>query len=108
VRREAVNAVRENYQNSDAALAEISRRLTTFYADRGGADQALVRRAVAATQDVWASNVFPAMRVTWGTYPSHIGHVDSPGCSRCHNDTHKAADGKVISQDCELCHTLPE
>jgi hypothetical protein len=108
VRREAVNAVRENYQDKKAALAEISRRLTTFYADGGGADQALVRRAVAATQDVWASNVFPAMRVTWGTYPSHIGHVDSPGCSRCHDDTHKAADGKVISQDCELCHTLPE
>ena len=107
VRREAALAVREPYADRQAALAEIARRLSGFYADRG-ADPALVRRAVAATQDVWASNVFPAMRVTWGTYPSHIGHVDSPGCSRCHDDSHKAADGKVISQDCELCHTLPE
>jgi len=108
VRREAVNAVRETYQDKQAALAEIARRLTRFYDERGGVDPALVRRAIAATQDVWATNVFPAMRVTWGTYPNHIGHVDSPGCSRCHDDSHKTADGKVISQDCELCHTVPE
>ncbi|HEX5075229.1 MAG TPA: NapC/NirT family cytochrome c, partial [Gemmatimonadaceae bacterium] len=108
VRREAVNAVRESYPDKQSALAEIGRRLSRFYDERGGVDPALVRRAVAATQDVWANNVFPAMRVTWGTYPNHIGHVDSPGCSRCHDDSHKAADGKVISQDCELCHTLPE
>ena len=108
VRREAVTAMRENYPDKQAALAEISRRLTGFYASRGGVDQGLVRRAVAATQEIWATNVFPAMRVTWGTYPSHLGHTDSPGCSRCHDDSHKAADGKVISQDCELCHTLPE
>jgi len=108
VRREAVNAVRESYQDKQAALKEIAQRLTRFYDERGGVDPAMVRRAVAATQDVWATNVFPAMRVTWGTYPNHIGHVDSPGCSRCHDDSHKAADGKVISQDCELCHTVPE
>jgi hypothetical protein len=63
---------------------------------------------VTATQDLWSTNVFPSMKVTWGTYPSHIGHIDSPGCARCHDDSHKSADGKVISQDCELCHTLPE
>ena len=108
VRREAVKAVRENHPDTQVALAEITRRLTGFYADRGGADQALVRRAVEATRELWATNVFPAMRVTWGTYPSHLGHTDSPGCFRCHDDSHKAADGKVISQDCELCHTLPE
>jgi hypothetical protein len=30
--------------------------------------------------------------------------VDSPGCFRCHDDEHKASDGRVIKQDCELCH----
>jgi hypothetical protein len=34
--------------------------------------------------------------------------VDSPGCFRCHDDEHKSADGGVISQSCELCHTAPE
>jgi hypothetical protein len=67
-----------------------------------------VRRAVTATREVWATNIFPAMNVRWGTYPNHIGHVDTPGCFRCHDDTHKTSAGKVISQDCELCHTAPE
>ena len=44
------------------------------------------------------------MNVKWGTYPNHIGHIDSPGCFRCHDDEHKASDGAVIRQDCEICH----
>jgi hypothetical protein len=46
------------------------------------------------------------MKVTWGTYPNHIGHVQSPGCWRCHDDAHESAGGKVISQECETCHSL--
>ena len=107
-RREAVAAVRETHADRAAALDAIAARLTKFYASRGDIDPGLVRRAVAATQDVWSTNIFPAMKVTWGTYPNHIGHTDTPGCFRCHDDSHKTADGKVISQDCELCHTLPE
>jgi hypothetical protein len=107
-RREAVAALKGTYPNRDAALGSIGKRLTTFYSSRSGVDPGLVWRAVAATQEAWATNVFPLMKVTWGTYPNHIGHVDTPGCFRCHDDAHKTADGKVISQECELCHSLPE
>jgi hypothetical protein len=107
-RREAVAAVREPHADRPGALNAISSRLTKFYASRGNVDARLVSRAVSATQEIWSTNIFPAMKVAWGTYPNHIGHVDTPGCFRCHDDSHKTADGKVISQDCELCHTLPE
>ena len=46
------------------------------------------------------------MKVTWGTYPNNIGHVDFPGCFRCHDDAKKTSDGRVIKQDCELCHKM--
>jgi nitrate/TMAO reductase-like tetraheme cytochrome c subunit len=105
-RREAVAAVRAEYADRAAALAAIAQRLEAFYRERGGADARLVQRAIAASQDAWARNVFPAMKVTWGTYSGHLGHLDAPGCFRCHDDEHKAADGSVIRQDCELCHTL--
>ena len=108
VRREAVAAVRGAYTDRTAALKAIESRLTSFYGSRGEVNAALVGRAVRATQNVWTANVFPPMRVTWGTYPSHIGHVDSPGCFRCHDDSHKTTDGQVIAQDCELCHSIPE
>ena len=42
-----------------------------------------------------------------GTYANNLGHMDSPGCFRCHDDSHKTADGKdAISQDCGVCHQV--
>jgi len=107
-RREAVAAVKAEYADRDAAMAGIEKHLRDFYAQQAGADAQAVGRAVTGAQQLWSENVFPAMKVTWGTYPSNIGHVDAPGCFRCHDDEHKTADGAVIKQDCELCHTAPE
>jgi hypothetical protein len=102
VRREAVAAVSAEYPDHAAAIRAIRNQLTTFY-DGGDADLALVEAAIRGTQDVWESNVFPRMKVTWGTYPNHLGHVETPGCFRCHDDR-ASADGRTISQDFELCH----
>jgi hypothetical protein len=108
VRREAVAAVTPDYTDKSAALQAIAARLREYYGKNPPPDARLVERAIAGTQDVWASNVFPAMRVKWGTYPNHLSHVDTNGCFRCHDDEHKASDGTVIRQDCELCHKQAE
>jgi hypothetical protein len=65
-----------------------------------------VDRAVGAVQDIYDRNVFPAMKVTFGSYPNNVGHIDSPGCFRCHDDEHKSTDGGKIGQDCETCHAI--
>ena len=57
-------------------------------------------------QAIYRRNVFPAMKVAWGTYPNNIGHEDFLGCFRCHDDSHKRADGRAITQDCNACHTI--
>ena len=106
-RREAIAAVSEEYASRQAAMDGIAARLRGFYRDKS-ADQQLVEQAVRATQTVYSRNVFPSMAVKWGTYPNHLGHVDTPGCFRCHDDEHKSKEGRVIRQDCELCHTEPE
>ena len=62
--------------------------------------------ATAQVRDIYLRNVFPEMKIAWGTYPDNIGHEDFPGCFRCHDDKHKSADGKVINQDCEACHAV--
>ena len=108
IRRETVTVLKQPHATRDAALQAIAGRLHGFYQSRPGTDERLLDRAVAGAQDTWAHNVFPAMKVTWGSYPNHLGHVDSPGCFRCHDDEHTAADGTVISQSCDLCHTPPE
>lgn len=106
-RREAVAAVKEEYPNKDAALAAIAGRFREFYKTQS-ADADKVNRIIAGTQDVWARNVFPAMKVTWGTYINNISHIDTPGCFRCHDDEHTSKDGRVIKQDCEMCHKEQE
>ena len=65
-----------------------------------------VERAVVGTQQLYRRNIFPTMNVGWGTYPNNIGHMDFPGCFRCHDENHKTKDGKTIGQDCALCHEI--
>jgi len=42
--------------------------------------------------------------VSWATYPNNLGHMDFPGCFRCHDGSHATPDGKTITQDCNTCH----
>jgi hypothetical protein len=106
-RREAVEALKQTYPDATTAEQEIARRLRAFYtANDPSGHEAEVGRLVQTTQFLYARNVFPVMKVTWGTHPSNLGHTDAPGCFRCHDDQHKSSDGRVIPQDCDLCHTI--
>jgi hypothetical protein len=46
------------------------------------------------------------MKVVWNTYPNHIGHQDSPGCFRCHDNKHKTDTGEKIGKKCGTCHNI--
>ena len=108
-RREIVHLVKASYPSQAAALSAIDQGLRSFYQSNGGTeDQHAVTQTVMAAQDLYRRNVFPPMKVTWGSYPDNKGHVASIGCFRCHDDSHKAADGSTISADCEFCHTQIE
>jgi hypothetical protein len=98
-----VAALTGGYSSDDAAQDGVARRLSAAY-PRSDAD---VNQAIAVTRRLYAQNVFPEMRVTWGTYGSELGHTDLPGCFRCHDDAHKTRDGRAIRQDCALCHQTP-
>ena len=95
--------------------------LAAFLTDAYGADHpealpALTAKLDATTAvltDILERNVFPAMKVEWGTYRSFIGHMDETGdyadaggCFRCHDDEHESDDGRTISQDCDACHSI--
>jgi hypothetical protein len=106
VRREAVAALEARVKAPTGPTA--GRQLEAFYAKdypalANGRD-ARLRRAIAAVDAIEARHVFPSMRVAFASYPDRISHTDDKGCFRCHDEEHKAADGRVISQDCERCH----
>jgi hypothetical protein len=110
VRREGRKLLRADYASHDEARTNIQTGLAAFYRDNypetATAMTAQIGSAATAIGDIYANNVFPVMNVGWDTYPNHIGHEQSPGCFRCHNDEHESDDGQVISQDCDTCHSL--
>ena len=110
VKREALRLLTASYPSQDAARAGIAQGLETFYkssyADAATAKAPAIAAAGKALGDIYAWNVFPAMKVTWGTYKSNIGHDDAPGCMRCHDKKHVAADGARITGSCKSCHTV--
>jgi NapC/NirT cytochrome c family, N-terminal region len=110
VKREALRLVKAEYADQDRAGQAIESELTAFYRDKYPdvfkTKSTDVRKAVDSVRQVYASNVFPAMKVGWGTYPNNVGHQDFPGCFRCHDGSHAAPDGRVISQDCDSCHNV--
>jgi nitrate/TMAO reductase-like tetraheme cytochrome c subunit len=109
VRREAVRLLKSDYPDEGAALAAIESGLRgTYQASKASIDQAALAQAIAATQNLYRANVFPVMKVTWGTYFDNIGHSTSNGCFRCHDGSHVARDGSSINADCVSCHDGPE
>ena len=107
-RREGVRLMKSSYANADAAAGAIDREFRGFYKSQGRTvDEKEVTRTVAALQAVYRRNVFPAMKVTWGSYPDNRGHLTSTGCFRCHDGSHADASGATISAECELCHKDP-
>jgi hypothetical protein len=111
-RREAVETLKAQYPDRPTAEEQIAQRLRAFYGQNyaalalaHGSD---IDQLVRAAQRLYARNVFPVMNVSWGTHENNLGHTDTPGCFRCHDDQHKTADGRVIKQDCDLCHDIQQ
>jgi hypothetical protein len=110
VHKEGLELLKGNYGSQGEAQAKIPQQLEAFY--RGSnpdvltAKADLVKAASAELVTLYSQNVFPYMKVTWGTHPNHIGHMSYPGCFRCHDGDHNAKDGKSITQDCAACHNL--
>lgn len=110
-KKQAMAALKRDYPDRDTAAREIAGAFTEFY--RKGypqlyaSNKGAVESAITAVQAIYARNIFPDMKITWGTYPSNLGHTDSPGCFRCHDGNHASADGKTIPNDCTTCHEMP-
>ena len=109
IKREGVRILTETvYDSHEAARAGISAAVRTFYEQNYPdlASSPAVEQAARALGDAYCWNNFPHMKVTWNLYPNHIGHQESPGCFRCHDNKHKADDGEKVSRKCSTCHEI--
>ena len=110
IKQQAVAVLAKDHPSTDAAMRAIQADLQGFYRenhpDIHAAKQKQIAGASAALQQIFKTIRFPEMKVDWRTHPDNIGHMATLGCFRCHDDQHVSRDGKRISKDCDLCHTV--
>ncbi len=127
LRREAIALLKVDYASREAAAAGLRAGLDRLYGaqpaqpaqpaqaaqpkqpaqpDPGPPRAPMVEAAAVELAAIWGRNVWPQMKIGWGTYPTLLGHQQAPGCFRCHDGEHATREGKVISNDCDLCHSI--
>jgi len=110
IHKESLQLLKATYSSQEQARAEIPQELTNFYRQSNpdvlASKASQVQAAGKELVTLYTQNVFPFMKVTWGTHPNNIGHMSYPGCFRCHDGNHTAKDGSSIPQDCSVCHNL--
>lgn len=110
VHKEGLLLLKGTYASQDEATSKITSGLEAFYRSQypaaWSAQHAQIQQAANTLATIYSNNVFPFMKVTWGTHPNNIGHNNYPGCFRCHDGSHTSKDGKTVTNDCSACHNL--
>jgi len=110
VKKQSLAVLQAAYASRADAARRIPAAVEAYYRDSQPAvyaqRQAEVKAAAQRVLEIYDRNVFPEMNVKWGSYPNNIGHMDFPGCFRCHDGAHTEPGGRTVSQDCNACHNL--
>lgn len=110
IKREAVAALIKPYPDVKTAEVQIGASLTDFYRanypDLWETHRAPIFEAIDRVREIYRQTFFPAMKVDWRTYPDNIGHLNSPGCFRCHDGRHINQRNERLSHECGICHTF--
>jgi NapC/NirT cytochrome c family, N-terminal region len=116
IREDSTKVLESEYSSRDEATEKIVEDLLELVSKRHGNDfvaehEKEILGSGSFLLEAYLNNVWPKMKVTWGTYRQHLGHQNAEvgyGCFRCHDDDHETKFGKVIKQDCDMCHDEPE
>lgn len=112
IKREAVKVLDTDYASRQEAVSTIKQRLEEFYKNKYPQVYAEKKnsldQSIQTVINIYRANIFPTMKASWKSYPDNIGHFISPGCFRCHDNKHKTVEGKVLSNQCTICHTIIE
>jgi len=110
IKKTAMGILRNNFPTKDTALMQIREGIINYYksgfSEFFEKNQAKIDQSIVSLQKAYSQNSFPGMKVTYDVYPDHIGHLESEGCFRCHNDSFRSDNGRKITRDCNLCHTI--
>jgi hypothetical protein len=109
-KQQAVAVLSKEYPSTSQAVTAIARDFSGYYQKNYPAvvqsKSASINRSSDTLRQIFQNTRFPEMSVDWRSHRDNVGHLYSLGCFRCHDDQHVSPDGKRISKECTLCHTV--
>ena len=110
IKRACIDATLPIYPTKDTAMMKIDSIMRDFYTTKYPEiikeKPEVLEAAIIGLQKVFSMNIFPEMKVRYDVYPDHIGHKETNGCFRCHDNLHISKEGKTITKDCNICHEI--
>jgi len=103
IKKTAVEILTQSYISEKDALEKIAASLNTKYSG-----DPRLQSSITEIQKIYTDNFFPEMKTNWKTHPNNLGHMEFPGCFRCHDGDHKTPDGtqSIKANDCNACHVI--
>ncbi|HEX5600942.1 MAG TPA: cytochrome c3 family protein [Pyrinomonadaceae bacterium] len=109
LKRQSVEVLTRQYNTTGEAVNTIGSHLDQFYktnyADVYASKNASIKSSISEVQRLFQTYIFPEMKTDWQAHPDNLGHFYFTGCFRCHDGEHVSDKGKVIRNDCNVCHT---
>lgn len=110
IREKGIEVLKGAYTTQTQALDAIA-KLDAYYQsefpDFYSENSPKITDAIAEIQQIYINSVYLEQKVDWESHPNNVGHVNSPGCFRCHDGKHLDADQQAIRLECNLCHSVP-
>jgi nitrate/TMAO reductase-like tetraheme cytochrome c subunit len=110
IKLKAVEVLSASYSSQETAMSGIAglqNYYIQYYSDFYANNNVLVQSAITALQSIYSQSVFPDQKIDGTTYPNNLGHINTPGCFRCHDGKHMNALQQAIPLECNLCHSVP-
>jgi nitrate/TMAO reductase-like tetraheme cytochrome c subunit len=108
--KQGLALIKGSYASEEEANQKITAGFENFYRLQypmvWDQQRTQIDQGAKALITIYGRNVFPFMKVGWGTHANNLGHNDYPGCFRCHDGSHNSKSGKSITNDCSMCHNL--
>ncbi len=99
-----------DYATQDEGLAGIANLVTYYeenYPDYYANNEGKITSAVEEIQQIYRDSVFIEQKVDWNSHVGNAGHINSPGCFRCHDGKHLNEEEEAVRLECNLCHSIP-
>ena len=110
IRQLAVSVLTVKYASRDDAMkviAALEEEYKSKFSDYYSQNTEKVQKAVTEIQAIYDRTVFNDQKVDWTTHPNNLGHINSPGCFRCHDGKHLNPEKEAVRLECNLCHAIP-